>query len=238
MTQTGNQDEESAGGESPVANQIRPRWLVAVVAVAALLASALLGATGGLLLAGSVREESPAPSAVDVGFAQDMAVHHQQGVQMASVARERSMDPQIRQLAFDIERTQTEQMGRMRGWLGLWSKPMQPSGQHMAWMSGFGDSGRQHSPAGGDAVMPGMATSEELDRLNSLTGPELDTYFLQLMIRHHQGGSPMMREAIPRASIGEIRNLARQMLTAQSAEVDVMKRMLAERGATPLPAPY
>ena len=57
---------------------------------------------------------------MDVGFAQDMSVHHQQAVQMASWERDHTTDPALKQLAFDIETTQLQQIGRMQGWLGLW----------------------------------------------------------------------------------------------------------------------
>lgn len=216
-----------------------PRWLTILLAAAALLAAALLGATGGLLLAASGAGNTPSPHAVDVGFAQDMTVHHEQGVAMAGVARERSEDPEIRQLAFDIERGQTEQMGRMRAWLGLWSQPMTPTSGYMSWMRGPEHGQQEHAPGADEShpVMPGMATSAELDRLRSLSGRELDIYFLKLMIRHHQGGAPMMREAVQRAAVGEVRNLAERMLAAQSAEAEVMTTMLHQRGGTPLPAP-
>ena len=41
------------------------------------------------------------------------------------------------------------------------------------------------------AVMPGMATEAELAQLRSLSGTAFDVMFLQLMIRHHQGGLEM-----------------------------------------------
>ena len=41
---------------------------------------------------------------------------------------------------------------------------------------------------GGTALMPGMATEEELANLRSLSGTAFDVEFLRLMIRHHQGG--------------------------------------------------
>ncbi|WP_017975691.1 DUF305 domain-containing protein [Actinopolyspora halophila] len=202
----------------------------------ALMAAALLGATGGLFLAGPFGERSQEPGPVEVGFAQDMAAHHRQGVEMANVALQRTTNPEIRQIAFDITSTQTEQMGRMRGWLALWSKPMRPTGDRMSWMS---DS---KSPSNEDvtsnaASMPGMASGAELDRLRSLSGAQMETYFLRLMIRHHQGGAPMMRTVIERAEFGAVRNLAQQMLIAQTTEVESMKQMLAERDAAPLPGP-
>lgn len=213
-----------------------PRWSRAFVATAALVIAVLLGGAGGLFLAGSTGDPRSAPTAVDVGFAQDMAAHHRQGVEMARVALRGSSDPEIRQIAFDIAATQTEQMGRMRGWLALWSKPMRPTGDRMSWMSSSGADSMRAVTANATS-MPGMADSTELDRLRSLSGTKLDTYFLQLMIRHHQGGGPMMRAAIERARVGAVRNLAEQMLTAQTAEATTMTRMLTERGAAPLPEP-
>ena len=85
--------------------------------------------------------------------------------------------------------------------------------------------------------MPGMATTSEIEKLRSLTGAESDTYFLQLMIRHHQGGAPMMQYAADHATNAVVRNFAGKMAQSQAAEISVMTQMLAERGAQPLPAP-
>ena len=86
-------------------------------------------------------------------------------------------------------------------------------------------------------MMPGMATVAEIERLRTLSGTDLDVYFLQLMIRHHQGGEPMMLAAIDGAAVGEVTNLAEQMLDAQTAEINTMTAMLNERGAEPLAPP-
>ncbi|MBA3907893.1 MAG: DUF305 domain-containing protein, partial [Pseudonocardiales bacterium] len=77
----------------------------------------------------------PVAGSVDVGFAQDMTVHHQQAVEMAGWERDHTRDPALYQLAYDIESTQTQQIGRMQGWLGLWDAAAFPTGGHMAWMS-------------------------------------------------------------------------------------------------------
>ncbi|WP_324274070.1 DUF305 domain-containing protein [Blastococcus brunescens] len=39
---------------------------------------------------------------------------------MANLVPERSTDPEVEQLAFDIAETQLNQAGRMQGWLSLW----------------------------------------------------------------------------------------------------------------------
>mgnify|MGYP000031035861 FL=1 len=93
------------------------------------------------------------------------------------------------------------------------------------------------SPAADDgATMEGMATKAEMARLSSLNGPDADTYFLQLMLRHHQGGHHMMSMVIDPANGAPeyVRALAEQMDKAQTAEESTMKQMLAQRHAQPL----
>lgn len=212
----------------------RPTWVRVVVTTGVLLAVLLLGASAGLLVAQTQTESTgPAPSEIDIGFAQDMSVHHRQAVLMASLVPARSDDPAIRALAFDIEATQLEQIGRMQGWLSLWDAPALPPGGHMTWMSGHGHG---HG-AGGVETMPGMASERELDALRRASGPQFDVMFLQLMLRHHQGGVPMARAAQQHAEVPQVRNLAGQMLTSQTKESAFMKQLIAERGAQPLPRP-
>ncbi|WP_414709374.1 DUF305 domain-containing protein [Pseudonocardia sp.] len=230
----------SAPTAPPDAEQPAPRearWIRPVLAVVAAVGLLLLGAAGGLLLSGNPAASPPgvpALDSVDVGFAQDMTVHHQQAVTMAAWERDHTEDPVLHQLAADIEATQTAQIGRMQGWLELWGAPSLPTGPHMTWMT---EATHEHGPmpAGGAATMPGMASDEELAALRAATGRELDVLFLQLMLRHHEGGAGMMRYAAERAEVPQVRNLAAQMLRSQSAESDTLRRLLAERGGQPLP---
>ncbi|AXB44919.1 DUF305 domain-containing protein [Amycolatopsis albispora] len=223
----------------------RPAWSRVVILGAATLAVLLVGATIGMFLSQSLGQDTdsanPAPGPVEVGFAQDMAVHHLQAVTMANWARDHSTDPQVQQLAFDIASTQLEQVGRMKGWLMLWNKPEQAIGGYMTWMTesaGHGHGG--HAAATGQAApgeppMPGMATNDELAKLRSLSGKELDVYFLQLMLRHHQGGTEMAQYTQDHTGMSAVKSLTNSILKSQGAEVRVMTGMLADRGATPLP---
>jgi len=88
---------------------------------------------------------------------------------------------------------------------------------------------------GAGALMPGMATNEELTKLRSLSGKQLDVYFLQLMLRHHQGGTSMAQYAAGHSNMTALQALVRSILTSQGAEMDQMKLMLSSRGAQPLP---
>jgi len=200
--------------------------LLGVIAVALVL----LGGAGAVAL-GIGRVDPPSADSVDAGFSRDMATHHLQGVEMANLAADRSADPEVERLAFDISTTQTNQVGRMQGWLSLWGVPV-TGGTRMGWMGG---SGHDHMGTGG--LMPGMATEEELAELRSLSGSAFDVQFLRLMIRHHQGGKDMAEYAAAHAAVPAVRTLARSIADTQGAEVRTMADMLAARGGTPLPPP-
>ncbi|MCA0146385.1 DUF305 domain-containing protein [Blastococcus sp. LR1] len=181
---------------------------------------------------------TPATDSVDAGFSRDMSRHHLQGVEMANLVAERSEDPEVESLAFDISATQTNQAGRMQGWLVLWGLTL-TGGETMAWMTDEGHSGHDMSgmDMGSGALMPGMATEEELAELRGLSGTEFDVEFLRLMIRHHQGGFDMAKDAAAHAEVKAVRDLARSIEQAQGAETETMTDMLTARGGTPLPAP-
>jgi len=210
-----------------------------VVALAALAAVVLLviGGTAGFLVASNRSGQVvPGAGSVDAGFAQDMIVHHRQGVLMAHLAEMHSEDMEIQRYAYDMAHTQTAQLGQMEGWLALWGLPEIGTGPHMAWMTvgGHQHGGGSGAPLATSGLMPGMADDQEISRLESLRGTDSDIYFLQLMIRHHQGGTPMMQYAAAHSANQVVRNFAAQMLTTQSAEVTDMTAMLARRGAEPL----
>lgn len=222
---------EPAPGETPA-------WVRALIYGAAALAVLIIGAMIGLLIGRAESaggEHAARPGPVDVGFSQDMAVHHVQAVDMGNLARDRSADDKIRNLGFDIAATQQGQVGRMQGWLTLWNKPEQALGELMAWLPPEHDHDGPASANTGDAAMPGMATSAEMAKLASLSGEKFDIYFLQLMLRHHEGGAPMAEYAAEHAKVPAVRSLARSMVTSQGAEMELMRNMLAARGAKPLP---
>lgn len=213
----------------------RRGWLV-------LLAAVLLLAAGtgiGLLIRGGDHPADAAVGAVDVGFSQDMSVHHAQAVDMATTEITGGADPAVKNLAFDILTSQQNQIGRMQGWLTAWDRPLLPTGGYMGWMSHDGHEG--HDGHGGMAgmgaatTMPGMADAADLAALRQATGPARDVLFLQLMLRHHEGGTDMLVAGAERAETGYVRDLARQMLATQQSEGQLMTQMLQQRNASPLP---
>lgn len=235
--------EDDRAPQSPGANAggrlaDAPGWARGVIFGAAALALLLVGATIGVLIGreSAATGREPVPSGVDIGFSQDMSVHHLQAVTMGNWVRDHSNDPAVRQLGFDIASTQQGQVGQMEGWLTLWDAPLQATGDYMTWMpQGHHHGGTPMSAPTSGAPMPGMATTEELKKLRSLSGKQLDVYFLQLMLRHHMGGVAMAEYGAENAEVAAVRRLAQSMIESQGAEMDMMKEMLAERGAKPLP---
>ena len=196
-----------------------------------LLVASLAGGGYALGLRAAPRPQLPGP--VDIGFTQAMRGHHDQAVVMSQIMLADG-GSEIAGLARAIESAQLMEIGQMKGWLLLWDKPLLPATSSMDWML----LGRtppdaalsrylidcRNSPGG----MPGLATQEQLARLRSLKGRERDLWFLQLMIRHHQGGLPMARFAAQNAETPAVRMLAAQIESEQTQEAATML-LLAQR---------
>ena len=195
------------------------RLALAVTTVAALVVGGLVT----FLVMRAVDQTSVLDTGADAGFARDMQTHHHQAVEMAFLVRDRSEDPEVRTLAFDIITSQQQQAGQMYGWLVQWDLPQTGPRQPMAWVGG------DHGGHGADGPMPGMATDEQLDELRSAQGVEAERIFLQLMIDHHRGGVEMARAALADARTDEVLTLAGAIERAQATEIELMESMLAER---------
>ncbi|MGI8329438.1 DUF305 domain-containing protein [Actinomadura scrupuli] len=174
-----------------------------------------------------------AAGTVGIGFSQDMIVHHQQAVTMAQAVHGR-VSPPVARMASAIELNQIKEIGQMQGWLALWNAPQVPSGPPMTWMA----AGHQgHAGRRGPGAMPGTASLREMDRLGEVKGEDVDVWFLQLMIRHHEGGSIMAAAAARDATNPHVRGLAILMATGQRQEIATMTGLLSALGHRPLPAP-
>lgn len=215
---------------------------LAVVAGALLLVAGLLLGTALTAPAGAA---APVEDSVDAGFARDMQVHHGQAVEMSVMVRDRSDDPQLRQIALDILLTQQNQQGQMAGWLQLWGLPQSSTQPIMGWMSGpfsemtgmpgmargsTGTGPDDEQPTGNPMVAMGLATDDQLQALRDADGVEAERIWLQLMIPHHRGGVQMAEVAQDQASESQVRRLAGSMVTAQTFEMTVLQDLLDARG--------
>ena len=202
-----------------------------VTAAVAAAAALILGLVLGALLLGS--EPTPDTSSAEAGFARDMSVHHAQAVEMAFMIRDRSNDPAIQSMAYDIINTQRAQIGMFSGWLQQWDLPQTDASiGPMAWTEDHGMEGMEGMSEGSiDSYddMPGMASDEQLDELSNAKGVDAETLFLKLMIEHHRGGVGMAKAVLPLTDREEVEYLADTIVQGQQAEIDTMEQMLADR---------
>ncbi|MFJ6484969.1 MULTISPECIES: DUF305 domain-containing protein [unclassified Streptomyces] len=237
-----------AGADRPVP---RTYWVAGTAVLLALLfaaAATVAAANGGGSAHPGPSDRTAAPRtpglrSPDAGFARDMAVHHQQAVEMSFIVRDRTQDEAVRTLAYDIANTQANQRGMLLGWLDLWGLPKVVAGEPpMSWMGtsgGHGGSGGHAGHGGGadaakpGALMPGMATKEELDQLGAASGRDAEVLFLQLMTDHHKGGVAMAEGCAQQCETPVERALAQGMVDAQRSELTLMADMLRQRGAAP-----
>ena len=198
-----------------------PRHRGTATLVATLVAAIVAGVGG--YWAGSARAvpATPGRTSAEAGFARDMQVHHIQGVEMSMIIRDRTDDPDLRRMAYDISTTQGHQAGQLYGWLAAWGLSQLGSEPPMTWMG--------HTGHGMGAQMPGMATAAQIAELSGASGVEAERVFLRLMIAHHRGALEMARAALERAEHPVVLTFARAVLASQQSEIDLMTRMLAER---------
>lgn len=206
------------------------------IILAAAVVVVLVG--GGAFAAGRVTSgavEAPASTSAAAGFARDMQVHHDQGVELAFLIRDRTDDPDLRLLAYDIATTQSNQSGQMLGWLSSWGLPQASPEPSMTWMSRpslsgatdhHGNAGTDHEPG---SAMPGLATPAQLDELRAATGPAAEKLFLELMIAHHKGAIEMGDAVLTRTSDATVIDFATRMITAQESEIIYMQELLDAR---------
>lgn len=179
-------------------------------------------------------EAGPADTSAEAGFARDMQVHHNQGVELAMIVRDRTDDAEVRLLAYDIALTQSQQSGQLYGWLTQWGLSQAGSEPSMTWMTRPGrvgtSGGHAHAAAHTPGErMPGLATAAQVAELSAASGVDAERIFLTLMIAHHEGALEMAEAVLDRSGDTAVRAFATSVITSQTSEIDVMKSMLAHR---------
>jgi uncharacterized protein (DUF305 family) len=155
---------------------------------------------------GSFDEERP----FDLQFIDQMIVHHQGAIMSSEHMIADSERPELRQLAENIQRSQSEQIEQMRAWREQWYPDAEPTSEMMdsTQMEGMmGEGHMQEEMMGGDTT---------------------DSMFLRMMIPHHQSAIDMSEQALERAEHPELRGLAQQIIDEQTAEIGLMEGYLEE----------
>lgn len=173
------------------------------------------GATATTAAPAATGSTAPAAfNAADVAFAQHMIVHHQQAVEMATLAGTRAASPQVKELAVKIKAAQAPEIATMTGWLTQWGQPTAAPGG--------GGHGADHRS------MPGMMSETDMRTLTAASGAAFDRQFLTMMIAHHEGAITMAREETAKGSDPQAKTLAEAIVADQQAEITTMRDLLTK----------
>jgi uncharacterized protein (DUF305 family) len=188
--------------------------------IAALLISVVLIASGGMrdsdsdnddmgMMGGHGHSSNSQMVGSDAMFLQMMIPHHEQAVVMSDLALSTSNDAEVLKLAKQIKDAQAPEIIKMQGWLA--------------------DAGLSEDPGHsmGDG-MGGMLSDSDLSALKGSTGKAFDKLFLAGMIAHHEGAINMVM-MIENSSNSDISNLGQEIVKSQSAEVELMKKILKSK---------
>src|SRR5664280_1529573 len=216
------------------------------------------GSSGSTTASSTSSAPAPAPAtsgsptaahnAADVNFAELMILHHQQAIEMATLAGTRAANGQVKTIAERVRAAQGPEITTMTGWLTSWGQPTavpSTTARPMGSTSGMGGSpvpgmtpdpmgstsgmGGSPSPGMGGTTSPyGMMSDAEMGMLQGLTGSAFDREFLTMMIAHHQGAIAIARTEKAQGQYRPATDLARSIETSQTGEVTEMQTLLAQ----------
>lgn len=207
-------------------SESRRGFFIPLPATALATAVLVLIVAGAGVLLWQMWPRDPGTDSAEAGFLRDMFLHHSQAVEMSMIIRDRTEDPELFALTTDMALTQSTQMGAMQGYLASWGLPFAGDDPPMTWMG--------HPTEG---LMPGMATTEQIQQLRDLPVAEAEVLFLQLMIRHHQGGVVMAEALLERSDEANVELMADRVIVLQDSEIGTMNQMLEARGEEPITDP-
>ncbi len=152
-------------------------------------------------------------TAADVQFLRAMIPHHQQAIDMAALAKDRTNRTELLDAAGRIDASQKDEIEFMQDWLEERNEPADATG-HAA-----------HAGHG----MKGMATPEQMAALAAGTGTDFDRLFLTLMIKHHEGAVEMVEELVEQPGSAyepALFEFTRDVTNDQNTEVRRMNALL------------
>jgi len=158
---------------------------------------------------------SDAGNGTDRAFVGDMVPHHASAVDMAKVAQQRAQRPEIKILADEIIASQSREIDQMnKAKTALAKDDVKPE------------------KLGIPMDMMGM----DMDTASLETAYPFERAFIDMMIPHHQGAIRMARAELDKGGSAELKTLSKEIIAAQSKEIDEMNAWRAKWFGKPSPA--
>ena len=143
---------------------------------------------------------------IDQHFIVQMIPHHDGAIAMAKIALERSKRSEMLSLAQTIIKAQEAEIADMRSWYQSWYGSEVPQ----SGMGGMRMGGMTGEPA----------------TLKSVSAADFDREFINEMIPHHEMAVMMAQMLASGTSRPEMKQLASNIITSQSSEIEMMRGWL------------
>ena len=124
---------------------------------------------------------------------------------MAELAQDKAATEDLKSMAAQMVKGESQTVGTLQGWLKTWGKPA--SGD-MAVMT-----------------MPGAMTDKDMDMLKSMSGMDFDMMFAQMMVKHHEGSIQMAQDEQAKGASAEAKAMAADMVKTQQAQVSELRKI-------------
>ena len=145
-------------------------------------------------------------SGADIMFAQMMIPHHQQAVDMGTLAETRALSPEVKALAAKIKAEQAPEIEQMKGWL---------------------TDANASLDMGHDMGMGGMLSDSQMKTLENAKGSAFDKLYLEGMISHHKGAIHMAQMVVD-SNNAEASALGNAIIDSQTKQITFMESLLAK----------
>jgi uncharacterized protein (DUF305 family) len=142
----------------------------------------------------------------DQSYMRHMRTHHEQGIELASIAAERAADPRLRALARLMAASQAGENRIFDTW----------------WQSWF-EEPISLCTAAERTQMPGLLSGEQLTALRNAQPASFDRLFVHLMTEHHAGAVIMADRQLRGQGDIRLRVMARAVRHEQQGEIALMR---------------
>ena len=203
-------------------------------AISIVAGAALLSACGSSESSSEPASESPSASSAspsassesaadfneaDVTFAKAMIPHHEQAVEMATIALDPAVGarPEVVDLATRIQSGQQPEIDMMTAWLVGWGE--EP--HDMSDMDSMDDMADMEG-------MEGMMSADDMAAMSVMSGPAFEARWVEMMILHHEGALAMAEDVKASGQNADVVLLADEIIAAQQAEIAEMRALLEQ----------
>ena len=151
---------------------------------------------------------------IDAHFIEQMIPHHEDAITMANLALSKAKHPEIKQLSEIIIDSQSKEIDQMKEWYKEWFGREVPTGAQVMGQHGMMGSGGMH----------GGMMGNDTDSTRLQQAADFDKVFIEEMIVHHQMAVMMARMLKVGSQRPEMKQLADDIITVQTQEIDQMRQ--------------